>query len=88
MSADLRAAYAEYARSSEGAGSIQSRVVQRLVEACYYEIRGSDGHPGEPHEFRTYCRRCGEPGRLHVSLITDDELVEIKPRPTLEGDPE
>jgi hypothetical protein len=36
-----------------------------------------DAHPDEPHEFRTTCLRCGEPGMLHVSLITPDETVTI-----------
>jgi hypothetical protein len=35
-------------------------------------------HEGEPHEFRTICRRCGEPGFLHVSLITPQETVVIQ----------
>lgn len=37
-------------------------------------------HPGENHEFRTKCRRCGEFGMLHVALITDNEVVTITNR--------
>ena len=35
-------------------------------------------HPGENHEFRTICRRCGEPGTLHVALIAPGEVVRIE----------
>lgn len=41
-------------------------------------------HPGEPHEFRTKCRRCGEYGMLNVALITDNEVVRIEPRAALD----
>ena len=34
-------------------------------------------HPGEPHEFRCTCLRCGEPGMLHVAFITPGEEVKI-----------
>lgn len=34
-------------------------------------------HSGKPHEFRTVCRLCGEPGWLHVSIITQHERVDI-----------
>lgn len=37
-------------------------------------------HPGEQHEFRTNCRRCGEPGMLNISLIAPDETITIAPR--------
>ena len=42
------------------------------------EVRAAQAHYGEPHEFRTICRRCGEPGMLHVSIITPDERVDIR----------
>jgi hypothetical protein len=32
-------------------------------------------HPNQPHEFRTACIRCGEPGFLTISLATYDERV-------------
>ena len=34
-------------------------------------------HPDEPHEFRTTCRRCGEPGFLNITLHTYDERVTV-----------
>jgi len=34
----LLSAYGDYARSAEGAGSVQPRVVQRLVEAVYEHL--------------------------------------------------
>ena len=37
-------------------------------------------HPGEHHEFRTTCLRCGEPGWLHVSLLGPDETFTIASR--------
>jgi hypothetical protein len=33
-------------------------------------------HPGQ-HEFTTVCRLCGDPGMLHVSVITPHERVSI-----------
>jgi len=40
---------------------------------------GRKPHPGTPHQFRTECTSCGEPGMLHVSLITQGERVEVHP---------
>jgi hypothetical protein len=37
-------------------------------------------HPGQPHDFRTRCLRCGEPGVINLSLITPDESVNIEMR--------
>jgi hypothetical protein len=37
-------------------------------------------HPGEPHEFRTMCYRCGERGILHVAVITPSERVRVEDR--------
>lgn len=37
-------------------------------------------HPGRNHEFRTTCLLCGEPGWLHVALITSHETVTIAAR--------
>ena len=45
------------------------------------EGKRSDRHPGEPHDFRTVCGRCGKDGMLHVAVITDDEVVRIESRP-------
>jgi hypothetical protein len=44
-----------------------------------------EAHPGEPHDFRTTCQRCGEAGFLHVSLITDLEVVKIEDRAALQA---
>lgn len=38
-------------------------------------------HTGRPHEFETVCRLCGMDGRLHVAIITDDEVVKVEQRP-------
>lgn len=60
------------------------RVEPELVEA-YCAARAKDpgatglrAHPGEPHEFKTTCLRCGEYGYLHVAVITDLEVVKIE----------
>jgi len=45
-----------------------------------------DAHPGEPHEFRTVCQRCGENGYLHVAVITDLEVVKVEDRAALATD--
>jgi hypothetical protein len=37
-------------------------------------------HSGQPHEFRTICRLCGEAGFLNVALVTDNEVVRIEKR--------
>lgn len=38
-------------------------------------------HPGEPHEFRATCSRCGEPGMVNLSIVAWDERVEVVRRP-------
>jgi hypothetical protein len=52
----------------------------RAALAASTEVPGQDveRHPGESHAFATTCRKCGEPGFLHVSLITPDERVSIE----------
>jgi hypothetical protein len=61
----------------------QAKAIDRLAAAlARSESPSPEGlttgaHPGEPHEFRTTCLRCGKPGMLHVSLITADETVTI-----------
>jgi hypothetical protein len=42
-------------------------------------------HPGQPHSFHALCRLCGEPGYLHLSIIGDDEYVDVKHRPALDA---
>jgi hypothetical protein len=36
-------------------------------------------HPGKPHSFRVRCTECDLRGTLHVSVITDYEVVLVKP---------
>jgi len=36
-------------------------------------------HPGEHHDFRTTCLKCGENGMLHIAVITADENVVVTP---------
>ena len=42
-------------------------------------------HTGRPHEFETTCRLCGMDGVLHMSVITNDEIVKIEMRPLCDG---
>lgn len=56
--------------------------------ATYVLQPASEPHPGENHEFRTTCIRCGERGFLHVALIASDERVDISPiRPIADPEP-
>lgn len=50
------------------------------VLAAIRDTPATTPHPGENHEFRTVCQRCGENGYLHVGVITDLEVVKIEPR--------
>ena len=38
-------------------------------------------HPGENHEFRTTCLRCGEPGYLFVAVHAPGETFTVNPAP-------
>jgi len=62
----LREAYAAYARSADGAGSVQPPVVQRLVEAVYGAIAHEYAHPVPAFDDEPWrCVDCGidlEPG--------------------------
>jgi hypothetical protein len=37
-------------------------------------------HPGEPHQFRVECERCGEPGHLFVAILGPTEEARITER--------
>jgi|GEM_PF-6458059 hypothetical protein len=57
--------------------------VARLV-ATLDEARGDDpppegAHPGEPHDFRAACTRCGEPGTVNLSILAPGEVLRIEP---------
>jgi hypothetical protein len=36
-------------------------------------------HPGEPHQFRTECIKCGAWGQLFVAILGPDEQARIEP---------
>jgi hypothetical protein len=55
-------------------------VEREVVAAAVEWVNAHDAlmvapHPNQPHEFRTACIRCGEPGFLTISLATYDERV-------------
>ena len=54
---------------------LRDELVRAALEAATSEPLP---HPGENHEFRTTCLRCGESGYLNISLIGPDQEIRIE----------
>jgi hypothetical protein len=42
-------------------------------------------HPGEQHEFKTKCIKCGDYGQLFVAILGSDERARIEPIEQVDG---
>lgn len=85
MTDPLRAALEDAFALCSGCGSSDDRCAsygpgKKCCPDCEHRSATAP-HPGEPHDFRTTCTRCGETGMLVLSLITPDEQVRTEPRP-------
>ena len=58
-------------------GELARRLTERGWTLAAQPSAAVAEHPGEHHEFRTTCLRCGKPGMLHISVITPNERVDI-----------
>jgi hypothetical protein len=51
--------------------------IARLRNLARAALAADQPHGGEPHEFRAYCLRCGQPGMVNVSILAPGESIEI-----------